>query len=106
MEDQLLDFLQRKASLISWMEVILKIPIDPDLCKSLKSGIVLCYLAKSIDDDLIPIIHDSKHPYKQLENLNFFIQVCKEMHVPLLKLMTPEDFEKNVCWWVVDVTDL
>ncbi|EMS12143.1 Rho/RAC guanine nucleotide exchange factor, putative [Entamoeba histolytica HM-3:IMSS] len=94
-DDQFIQFIQKKMVLISWMETILKVPINPDLCNSLKSGTILCYLAKTIDDDLIPVIHDSKHPYKQLENLNMFLQVCKEMHVPLLRIATHDDFVKG-----------
>ncbi|KAL7711817.1 Cell division control protein CDC24 [Entamoeba marina] len=105
-EDQLFNFLQKKMQLVQWIEDILRVPIDPDLCKSLKSGLILCYLAKTIDDDLIPFIHDSTHPYKQRENLNMFIETCREMHVPLLKLVTFEDFERNQIVRVVECIHL
>ena len=96
-EEQLLKFLQKKQQVIRWIEMILKVHLDDDLCTVLKTGTVLCYLAKTIDDDLIPIIHDSTHPYKQLENLNFFIESCREIGVPLLKRINEEDFRQRVC---------
>ncbi|ELP91031.1 Rho/RAC guanine nucleotide exchange factor, putative [Entamoeba invadens IP1] len=91
----LVEFFQKKLSLIRWIESILKVPIDSDLCVSLAGGTILCYLAKTIDDDLIPTIHDSKNPYKQRENFSMFIVSCRELRVPLLKLVSFEDFAKH-----------
>ena len=96
MTEESLDlFFQKKLMVIQWMEEILKVSINPNLCESLKSGVILCSLAKSIDDDLIPTIHDPKHVYKQIENVNMFLDVCKEFHIPLMKIPSIEDFEKN-----------
>lgn len=96
-ESYILPFLHKQLQVKRWMESILRVPIDIDFCVSLRSGIILCYLAKTIDDDLVPLIHDSKNHYKQLENVSAFIQACRELRVPLLRTLTLEDFEKKAC---------
>ena len=69
---------------------------QPNLCSSLKNGIILCHLAKTIDDSFIPVIHDSTNYYKMRENLKMFIEVCHELHLPLFSIPSCEDFDQNV----------
>jgi hypothetical protein len=53
----------------------------------------------SINEKLIPIVHDKKpSPFKQQENINFFLVACHEYGVPQPQIFREADLFKGMCF--------
>jgi hypothetical protein len=63
-----------------WITKLTNEPIN-DFLKDLKSGVILCNLANVISPGAIKNINKQKFPFKQMENLSFFLQAVRDYGV-------------------------
>lgn len=70
--------------------------LDDDLHKSLKSGVILCYLMMAIEDRSIPRIQENTdHHFKQKENITFFLGAVSDYGVPPHRMFQVGDLWNN-----------
>ena len=57
----------------------------------LRNGQVLCKAANAIYPGLIPSIHETDEPFKQMENISMFLRACRSLGVPEHDVFTTVD---------------
>lgn len=76
---------EQKATLATWIEYVIEQPLldTNDLFKSLKDGTVLCQLIATVKPIKFPMYQREPKglPFKELENIAYFMQNCKEYGV-------------------------
>lgn len=71
---------------------------DQSVHEFLKDGVVLCHLINQLSPDSVKKIHDSKMAFKQMENINHFLQAAQAYGVQLMDLFQTVDLfdDKNM----------
>eukprot|EP00727_Mastigamoeba_balamuthi_P012399 m51a1_g7782 hypothetical protein (1253) ;mRNA; f:227088-233128 len=63
-----------------WIEEVLSIRLGEDLLGALRTGVVLCYLAREVDGACIPQVHgETSTPFRLRENIMFFLAAMEEL---------------------------
>ena len=97
-EHRVCEFIRTQRAVKIWIETVLNIngKLDEDLHKSLKSGVILCYLMLEIEERSIPRIQENTDAaFKLKENVSFFLSAVRDYGVPIQKLFHPNDLEGN-----------
>jgi len=85
--------------LIEWINTLILNSLDKnrDLCSQLKDGILLCKLLNVIRPGIIKRFNEkASTPFKQMENIEYYLKACQRMGVPSINLFTTNDlFEKE-----------
>uniref|UniRef100_A0A7S4RVI9 Calponin-homology (CH) domain-containing protein n=1 Tax=Alexandrium monilatum TaxID=311494 RepID=A0A7S4RVI9_9DINO len=68
------------------------------LAEWLKNGQVLCALANAIRPGIVKKVNSSQMPFKQMENITFFMNAARELGVPESAIFSTPDLyeEKNI----------
>lgn len=88
-----------EAAVTGWVEQITgSTRGDRSFAEWLKSGQVLCELANCIRPGIVKKINESQMPFKQMENITFFMNAARELGVPESSMFgTPDLYEeKNI----------
>mmetsp|Transcript_108124 Transcript_108124/g.187685 ORF Transcript_108124/g.187685 Transcript_108124/m.187685 type:complete len:379 (+) Transcript_108124:81-1217(+) len=68
----------------------------------LKSGEVLCRLANSVKPGMIKKVNSGSMPFKQMENITFFMNAARRLGVPESSMFgTPDLYEEKNMWSVI-----
>lgn len=84
--------------LVAWMELVLGRSLDvppKTLHLCLKDGRVLCEIANVIKPGSVKKIHESAMAYKQIENIGFFLGVCRSFGVSDHELFKASDLYED-----------
>ena len=75
-----------------WIECVLGIEFESaNTQECLRSGVILCNLANSIQPGVIATVSGLSAPFPQRENISKFNKACKELGVPTADLFTASD---------------
>lgn len=107
-EERLLLFLRRLRGVRGWIVACfgrmgLDIELEEDLQRSLKNGILLCYLVQTFEPQSIPrILEAESQHFNYRQNIVFFLAACEMIGVPRQKLFRVNDLwnngeQKHVC---------
>eukprot|EP00727_Mastigamoeba_balamuthi_P000126 m51a1_g1011 putative domain containing protein (750) ;mRNA; r:599658-603368 len=100
---ELAEFLARELAVRRWIQDVLRVKLTGDTCEELRSGIVLCYLARAIDERCIPRIQENKsQPLRLKENVLFFLEACKDLGVPRIAMFHSPDLDQGKVVSVVE----
>lgn len=68
-----------EAAAIRWIEQVLGVSSGGQSCYAfLKSGVILCKLANSIQPMIVPSVYEGALPYRQMENIGSYIRGCQQ----------------------------
>jgi hypothetical protein len=104
-EHRVCEFVRTQRAVKIWIEAVLNIngKLDEDLHKSLRSGVILCYLMLEIEERSIPRIQENTDAmFKLKENVSFFLSAVRDYGVPIQKLFHSNDLEGNNMVQVVE----
>lgn len=80
----------------SWMGSVLQEAFpEGDLHDILKSGVVLCRVANAIKPGSVAKVNESSMAFKQMENINKFLEFCYALEVPKSDLFQTIDLFEN-----------
>jgi len=84
---------ERMRGAQEWIEEVTgkKFSVDGDFQASLKDGITLCELVNKIKSGTIQKHSQSKMPFIQMQNINYFLEGCKSLGVPKHDLFVTVD---------------
>ena len=69
-----------EAAAQRWIERVTGIPSNGlSFYQFLKSGVVLCKLANKIQPNILPHIYEGNLPYRQMENIGWYITACQQL---------------------------
>jgi len=88
-----------EKEVVNWIETITGAKKgDEEIADWLKDGLVLCKLVNTIKPGTIKKTNESKMPFKQMENITFFMNAARDLGVPESSMFsTPDLFEaKNL----------
>jgi hypothetical protein len=70
-----------EAAAQRWIEKVLDLPPNAGLSfyQFLKSGVVLCNLGNKIQPAILPHIYEGSLPYRQMENIGWYIKACQQL---------------------------
>jgi hypothetical protein len=70
---------QRELEASNWIQAITRIPRGPGVsfAQYLRDGTVLCTLLNAIKPGSVPSVSSPSLPYKQMENVSFFLRCCR-----------------------------
>lgn len=71
---------EEEAKAKTWIEAVLDIKMEKLFFEELHDGTILCSLLNKLQEGLIPIKHTkpTTMAFKQIENINMFLNGCKE----------------------------
>jgi len=79
-DERVKQYLRTEIVVKEWIEQVLQIKLKDNLYESLQNGIVLCYLANAIEDNIVPTIRENTTVgFKLKENINFFLMAIEEI---------------------------
>ncbi|KAN0034796.1 hypothetical protein ACTFIV_001328 [Dictyostelium citrinum] len=91
-DEKVKEYLKTEILVKEWIEEVLQIKIKESLSDSLKNGIVLCYLANAIQDNIVPTITEkSRLGLEFKKNIDFFLLALKDLGFPKQKLFKLND---------------
>ena len=71
---------QLEAEARAWVETVTGESLGDDtLHEALKSGVALCNLVRAISPDVIKAPSKMSMPFKQMENIGFYLGACKKL---------------------------
>ncbi len=70
-----------EAELRRWIESTTGESIGSNFQEGLKSGVILCNLANKLKPKSVPSVNSSSLAFKQMENINNFLQACRNFGV-------------------------
>jgi len=86
-----------------WVERVTGESVGEDFQAGLKDGVILCKLANKLRPGSVPNISPSKMPFKQMENIGFFLKTCESFGMKKEDLfMTVDLYEGKHLSVVVD----
>lgn len=69
-----------EAAAVRWIERVLGISSNGQSFHAfMKSGVVLCQLANKIQPQIVPSIYEGSLPYRQMENIGWYIKACQQL---------------------------
>jgi hypothetical protein len=75
-----------EADARNWIESVLEVELEGTLHDNLKSGVVLCNLVNAVDPKArCKTPSNSAAPFKQRENISFFLAACADLGIPGFK---------------------
>ncbi|KAF2078632.1 hypothetical protein CYY_000003 [Polysphondylium violaceum] len=79
-DERVKQYLRTEIVVKEWIEKVLQIKLKDNLHESLQNGIVLCYLANAIEDNIVPTIRENTTVgFKLKENIEFFLMAIEEI---------------------------
>ena len=78
-----------------WMNNVIGQNIEGSLQQALHDGVLLCELVNSLQPGTIPRINSAKMPFLIMENINNFLNGCRQMGVPDSELFVTVDLYEN-----------
>lgn len=86
-----------EKEVVGWIEAIVgETKDDKTTAEWLHDGRVLCELANKIKPGSVKKINTSAMPFKQMENITFFMNVARELGVPEMSMFgTPDLYEEK-----------
>lgn len=88
-----------EAEVTAWVEKVADETRDSQsLAEWLKNGRVLCALVNAIRPGIVKKVNNSQMPFKQMENITFFMNAARELGVPESAVFSTPDLyeEKNM----------
>jgi hypothetical protein len=84
-----------EAEIRAWMSSV-GVAVDGDFMDALRSGIVLCNLANSLQPGVVTKINKMSQPFMQMENINAFLVAAEKLGVQASdRFQTVDLFEKK-----------
>ncbi|KAN0055736.1 hypothetical protein ACTA71_011622 [Dictyostelium dimigraforme] len=97
-DEKVKEYLKTEILVKEWIEEVLQIKIKESLSDALKNGIVLCYLANAIQDNIVPTITEkSRLGLEFKKNIDFFLLALKDLGFPKQKLFKLNDLYEGEC---------
>jgi len=87
-----------EADVVAWIEAIVgpeKTKGDQDVQEWLKSGEVLCHLINAIKPGTVKKVNTMNAPFKQMENITYFMNAAREWGVPEAGMFGTPDLYEN-----------
>jgi hypothetical protein len=88
-----------EAAAQRWIEKVLGIPpTGLSFFSFLKSGVILCQVANKIQPQIVPQVYEGGLPYRQMENIGWYITACQQLGLKDVELFETADLfaERNL----------